>query len=394
MSSTVTGLYNPTFPSYMDSEGIASVAPSGTETSYFPLSRSQGYNMDVTKYLESLDARNIPRMTGFSGPRAPTDLSALSGDRAWYHYPDPKTQDPATNPFPQGVFYRPGNQFMGGGVFTPTRPFESYTPGGSAPYDIQTETLGTITSEDKNPNTPWGSRDKTYGEYMSTQEQALRGRWPYDQYQDYMVNMSALRGGTPATPGWRNIGPMEGGHPRIPGEVYDIPVPTRAPYGFGAGILRGTPKIDLPRSAGAGPGGTLLPSTRPGHAFMASPSAVRRQFGESPLLHSPIPLTPEEANLPNLFGSGQARYFNEGGLTAGPGDGMSDDIMTTISGVRPAALSPGEFVVPADVVSGVGNGDTKAGAKRLYAMMNRVREARTGKTSQPREINPRRMLPR
>jgi hypothetical protein len=93
------------------------------------------------------------------------------------------------------------------------------------------------------------------------------------------------------------------------------------------------------------------------------------------------------------FGSGEARYFNEGGLTKGPGDGMSDEIMTTISGVKPAALSPGEFVVPADVVSGVGNGDTNAGAKRLYAMMDRVRKSRTGKTSQPKEIKAGGMLP-
>jgi hypothetical protein len=93
------------------------------------------------------------------------------------------------------------------------------------------------------------------------------------------------------------------------------------------------------------------------------------------------------------FGSGEARYFNEGGLTKGPGDGMSDEIMTTISGVKPAALSPGEFVVPADVVSGVGNGDTNAGAKRLYAMMDRVRKSRTGKTSQPKEIDAGGMLP-
>ena len=98
------------------------------------------------------------------------------------------------------------------------------------------------------------------------------------------------------------------------------------------------------------------------------------------------------------FGYGMPYYetkvrMAEGGLTKGPGDGMSDEIMTTISGVRPAALSPGEFVVPADVVSGVGNGDTNAGAKRLYAMMDRVRKSRTGKTSQPKEIKAGGMLP-
>jgi hypothetical protein len=68
---------------------------------------------------------------------------------------------------------------------------------------------------------------------------------------------------------------------------------------------------------------------------------------------------------------------------------MSDEIMTTIAGQQQAALSPGEFVVPADVVSGIGNGDTNSGAKRLYAMMDNIRGARTGKTKQPQRINPR-----
>ena len=82
-----------------------------------------------------------------------------------------------------------------------------------------------------------------------------------------------------------------------------------------------------------------------------------------------------------------------GGLTKGPGDGMSDEIMTSIAGQQAAALSPGEFIVPADVVSGMGNGDTSAGAKRLYAMMDRVRTARTGGTVQPPAINARKMMP-
>ncbi|HIC71099.1 MAG TPA: hypothetical protein EYO88_03270 [Alphaproteobacteria bacterium] len=63
--------------------------------------------------------------------------------------------------------------------------------------------------------------------------------------------------------------------------------------------------------------------------------------------------------------------------------------MTTIAGRQQAALSPGEFVVPADVVSGIGNGDTNSGAKRLYAMMDNIRGGRTGQTAQPQRINPR-----
>jgi hypothetical protein len=66
---------------------------------------------------------------------------------------------------------------------------------------------------------------------------------------------------------------------------------------------------------------------------------------------------------------------------------MSDNIPATIGGKQPARLADGEFVVPADVVSHLGNGSTDAGAKQLYAMMNRVRKARTGNQKQGKQIN-------
>lgn len=78
---------------------------------------------------------------------------------------------------------------------------------------------------------------------------------------------------------------------------------------------------------------------------------------------------------------------------AGGGDGMSDSIPAVIDNKQPARLADGEFVVPADVVSHLGNGSSKAGAKKLYAMMDRVRQARTGKKRQAPEINMRRMMP-
>jgi hypothetical protein len=85
--------------------------------------------------------------------------------------------------------------------------------------------------------------------------------------------------------------------------------------------------------------------------------------------------------------------YANGGLTAGPGDGMSDDIPAVIAGEQPAALSPGEFVVPADVVSDMGNGSSRAGARQLYSMMDRVRKARGGSVEQPEAINTRKMMP-
>ena len=74
-------------------------------------------------------------------------------------------------------------------------------------------------------------------------------------------------------------------------------------------------------------------------------------------------------------------------------DGMSDDIPASIADKQPARLADGEFVVPADVVSHLGNGSTDAGAKQLYSMMDKVRKARTGSKKQGRQIAARKYLP-
>jgi hypothetical protein len=75
-------------------------------------------------------------------------------------------------------------------------------------------------------------------------------------------------------------------------------------------------------------------------------------------------------------------YSDGGRLLKGPGDGVSDDIPASIGGKQPARLAEGEFVVPARIVSELGNGSTDAGAKRLYQMMDRIQSDRrktTGK---------------
>jgi len=94
-----------------------------------------------------------------------------------------------------------------------------------------------------------------------------------------------------------------------------------------------------------------------------------------------------------MAGGGLGSYSDGGQTLQGPGDGMSDSIPATIGGAQPARLADGEFVVPADVVSGIGNGSTDAGARQLYSMMDKVRDARTGRTRQAPEINPRRIMP-
>jgi hypothetical protein len=99
----------------------------------------------------------------------------------------------------------------------------------------------------------------------------------------------------------------------------------------------------------------------------------------------------------NNYMSGGIAGMAKGGMPprflSGGGDGMSDDIPAVISGKQPARLADGEFVVPADVVSHIGNGSSKAGAKQLYSMMDKVRSARTGNKQQGKQIKPAKFLP-
>jgi hypothetical protein len=94
-------------------------------------------------------------------------------------------------------------------------------------------------------------------------------------------------------------------------------------------------------------------------------------------------------------------YASGGGITAlkggnylsGPTDGMADKLPANIEGNQEARLSHGEFVIPADVVSHLGNGNSDAGAERLYSMMDKIRKARTGTKKQGKQINPNKFLP-
>jgi hypothetical protein len=95
------------------------------------------------------------------------------------------------------------------------------------------------------------------------------------------------------------------------------------------------------------------------------------------------------------YGTHLGSYSDGGRLLKGPGDGMSDSIPAVIHGQKPvpAALADGEFVIPADVVSHLGNGSTDAGSKMLYKMLDKVRAARTGNSNQGKQINPDKFLP-
>lgn len=127
------------------------------------------------------------------------------------------------------------------------------------------------------------------------------------------------------------------------------------------------------------------------------------KYATPPLSYDPARYDPEAGTKmvarPGMAGGGLADlggysdYAGGGRMLKGPGDGMSDSIPATIAGKQPARLANDEFVVPADVVSHLGNGSSDAGAKQLYRMMDKVRAARTGKKSQAKQINPTKYMP-
>jgi len=157
-------------------------------------------------------------------------------------------------------------------------------------------------------------------------------------------------------------------------------------------------------------------NTKPAGAYTPPPykGGNLQKFRYDPNQYTPDTVVPPspiyQANYSGMAGAGYAdggitalksggnvsdlgSYSDGGRLLKGPGDGMSDDIPATIGGKQEARLADGEFVVPADVVSGLGNGSTDAGAKHLYKMMDKVRHARTGRKSQAKQIKGEKYVP-
>jgi hypothetical protein len=158
--------------------------------------------------------------------------------------------------------------------------------------------------------------------------------------------------------------------------------------------------INNPRTAaaigGAGtnlflnPSGVDIPEKKkykgPLSRFVYDPDTYRPAYAEGGIADLPV--------SKSYAGGGDLGGYSDGGrMLKGPGDGMSDSIPARIGSRQPARLADGEFVVPADVVSHLGNGSTDAGAKQLYAMMDKVRKARTGNKKQGKEISPRKYMP-
>jgi hypothetical protein len=141
----------------------------------------------------------------------------------------------------------------------------------------------------------------------------------------------------------------------------------------------------------------ILAAYQPRPAEVQNPYAGKMNFAfsrpsaapaEAPTQAAALPQIPTQLNAQGGIGMAQGGIADAGRYLQGETDGMADKIPSSIDGEQPAALSHGEFVIPADVVSHLGNGNSDAGAQKLYEMMDRIRQARTGTTEQGKEINP------
>ena len=158
--------------------------------------------------------------------------------------------------------------------------------------------------------------------------------------------------------------------------------------------ITGTPVADVQSRYQAAMGPNAGIARRPGSGGVTyfSPMVYTPQAAAPAAPAAPVaPAAPASPN-DNLFvdkyaaggmaqgGLGSLGSYSDGGrLLKGPGDGVSDDIPAMIGKNQPARLADGEFVIPARIVSEIGNGSTDAGARKLYAMMDRIQKAR-GKT--------------
>jgi len=139
------------------------------------------------------------------------------------------------------------------------------------------------------------------------------------------------------------------------------------------------PNSMAPRRPGSG-GITYFSPMR--YTQQAAAPAVAAATSEPAAVTQPNPTVKDEYASGGMAygGLGSLGHYSDGGqLLKGPGDGVSDSIPATIGGKQPARLADGEFVIPARIVSEIGNGSTDAGARKLYAMMDRIQKAR-GKT--------------
>jgi hypothetical protein len=220
----------------------------------------------------------------------------------------------------------------------------------------------------------------------------------------YRYNLApGFQGSTPARPNpyYRptGLGYAEGGNVMMAGSgSYDDEPMSDAPGMAAGGIAAYAAggNLEMKRmSLGEGMYRDTDEDTASLGAYDAAMKRMEKQFAAANLKPKEMPKSgiAKLGQMKAMAEGGLGSYSDGGRMLKGPGDGMSDSIPATIGRKQPARLADGEFVVPADVVSHLGNGSTDAGAKKLYSMMDKVRTARTGKKKQAPAVKPDKYMP-
>ena len=248
-------------------------------------------------------------------------------------------------------------------------------------------TKDTFASLRGQPVAPTGASmtDKIYGQLKSAFTDS-KGNINWAGLTTAAAGIKAITGADKVqTPGWKGSIPMD--LQAIRGRV-NYEDPSRRPGSMGRQYFTDTAfaspaNVAAARTAVGEQASGILSGYRPTPAPVATAPAQAMETlppsGVSSLM--PVP------QAQGMAKGGVARYLQ------GATDGMADKIPSSIDGKQKAALSHGEFVIPADVVSHLGNGNSDAGANKLYDMMARIRKARTGTTQQGKRINPDKFMP-
>ena len=197
-----------------------------------------------------------------------------------------------------------------------------------------------------------------------------------------------------------------GGIPSIPTPVDSTPSPQTGGSYVDLGEFGGTVWLNNDGSISSGPnqppvGVAPPPAAEPpmsdsppmmgtlgGPVYDDAGNLIGNLGSAGPIIGDQLPV-----NAPQAMAAGGIASAHNGYYLGGKTDGMADDVPATIDGTQEARLSDGEFVVPADVVSHLGNGNSDAGADQLHGMMDNVRMERTGNSEQGKQIDPNKFMP-
>ena len=245
---------------------------------------------------------------------------------------------------------------------------------------------------------PAASRQASLRDYyqsLLTPQPSAQSQRNQAPFEDYLRNLNLdLRKGLIDAPATQKTTPTKPTKPTT--QAFD---PTQNVNLGDLGLYYGVdPTLGIP-TAGYRPQFKYDPATRTykSGAELAMEEAAKQQPTQ------PVTPTPPAGGGFNEYYDRFNLGFAEGGMTEyaaggkflrGPGDGMSDDIKANIAGRQEARLADGEFVVPADVVSHLGNGSSEAGSRKLYQMMDKVRQARTGRKKQAPAVKADKYLPK